>query len=95
MEFVIQPLVNITERAATLISSFETSFWLTRHQRFIHCLTQQRTIYLHTIPKSYDGDLPVGFRSNSHEHDELEFYNQTKKLTPTFFNQQINLHIRM
>ena len=95
MKFVTQPAVNITERATTLISSFETPFWLVQHQWFVHCLTQQRTIYLHTIPKSYDGDLPVGFRSTSHEHDELEFYSQMKKLTPTFFNQPINPYIRM
>jgi hypothetical protein len=40
---------NIQERADRLINSFRSSFWIDKHQWFVRCLTQNRTIYLHTL----------------------------------------------
>ena len=86
---------NIEEQLEMLITTFQTPFWIEQHQWFVHCLAQNRTIYLYTIPKSYDGDLPVIFRSTSHEHDEFEFYSKIKKLTSNFFNQTTHPYVSM
>ena len=95
MKWTVPTPLDIQERLELLTTSFQTPFWIEQHQWFVHCLAQNRTIYLYTIPKSYDGDLPVIFRSTSHEHDEFEFYSKIKKLTSNFFNQTTHPYVSM
>lgn len=95
MKWSVPNPLDIQERLDIFITSFQTPFWIEQHQWFVHGLAHKRTIYLYTIPQSYDGDLPVIFRSTSHEHDELEFYSQMKKLTSNFFNQPTHSYISM
>lgn len=95
MKSTVPNPLDIQQRLETLITSFQTPFWIEQHQWFVQGLVDKRMIYLYTIPQVFDGDLPVIFRSTSHEHDEVEFYSRMKKLTSNFFTQQTQLSISM
>jgi len=89
---------NIQECANRLIDSFQSLFWIKEHQWFVRCLTQLRTIYLHTLltASNYREVMsPDSWRSTYPHDNQQEFYDDRIRIfEDTFFDQPISSHIR-
>jgi hypothetical protein len=90
---------NIQKQADRLINSFRSSFWIDKHQWFVRCLTQNRTIYLHTLSKSsYYEAMPLDSLRSTYPHDNQphEFYDVKISIyNDTFFDHPTSSYVRL
>ncbi|UJR32626.1 hypothetical protein I4U23_020086 [Adineta vaga] len=74
---------GITERAKTLLTSFQSPFWIDRHQWFVRCLTFNKLILLCTLSHKYTDIMmtfPDSFNSTCPQDDLQQFYNDIKNI---------------
>jgi hypothetical protein len=84
---------NIEERMDELIDSFQSSFWVDEHRWFVRCVTNDNSIFLHTLSNSFhysECKLPDFWRSTYPNDNQQSFYNEiTSIYDDTFFDQTI------